>query len=160
MKKGKKFLYASIYVLGLGILSNFVAKEIPVSWKPDRFPFALWPWEKNGKLFRALQVRKWKDWMPDMSRILPFLPEKEMQTDTSGQHVQQLVQETCKAECVHAALIVCSFGILTFWRDRWAALFLAVYNLLGNVPFIIIQRFNRPRLVRLAKRKSGKLRLV
>ena len=46
------------------------------------------------------------------------------------------------------------------WQDKWAALFLSVYNLLGNLPFIIIQRFNRPRLVRLAKKKSGKLRLV
>ena len=160
MTEKKKFLIASAYVAGLGILSNLAAKDIKITWKADRFPFALWPWEKDGKLFRALRVRKWKDRVPDMSKILPFLPNKEIKSEPSGVQAEQLVQETCKAECVHAALIVSSFGILAFWRDKWAALFLSVYNLLGNLPFIIIQRFNRPRLVRLAKKKSGKLRLV
>ena len=74
MTEKKKFLIASAYVAGLGLLSNLAAKDIKITWKADRFPFALWPWEKDGKLFRALRVRKWKDRVPDMSKILPFLP--------------------------------------------------------------------------------------
>lgn len=41
---------------------------------------------------------------------------------------------------------------------RGGVIAVAVYILLGNIPYIIIQRYNRPRLMRLAARKaqSGK----
>ena len=36
----------------------------------------------------------------------------------------------------------------------WAVVFWLVYNILGNVPFILIQRYNRPRLVLLEQRRK------
>ena len=38
------------------------------------------------------------------------------------------------------------------WRSGWAALLWLVYNVLGNVSFIVIQRYNRPRLQKLAEK--------
>ena len=64
-----------------------------------------------------------------------------------------LVLETCVAECVHWWLAVASLGIFFFWRGGWAVVFCLVYNLLGNLPFQIIQRYNRPRLRRLAEKR-------
>ena len=63
-----------------------------------------------------------------------------------------LVQETCVAECVHWALTLLSAGIFFLWRSGWAALLWLVYNVLGNVSFIVIQRYNRPRLQKLAEK--------
>ena len=64
-----------------------------------------------------------------------------------------LIAETCVAECVHFWLIILSLGIFVFWRGGWAVVFCLVYNLLGNLPFQIIQRYNRPRLRRLAEKR-------
>lgn len=41
------------------------------------------------------------------------------------------------------------------WRGIGGVAFAAVYILLGNVPFVIIQRYNRPRLQRLYDRRKG-----
>ena len=67
-----------------------------------------------------------------------------------------LVQETCVAECVHWALTLLSAGIFFLWRSGWAALLWLVYNVLGNVSFIVIQRYNRPRLQKLAEKTRRK----
>ncbi len=81
--------------------------------------------------------------MPDMVR-------KDLGSDPAV-----LVQETCVAECVHWALTLLSAGIFFFlWRSGWAALLWLVYNVLGNVSFIVIQRYNRPRLQKLAEKKN------
>ena len=42
------------------------------------------------------------------------------------------------------------------WRSGWAALLWLVYNVLGNVSFIVIQRYNRPRLQKLAEKTRRK----
>ena len=56
------------------------------------------------------------------------------------------------AECVHWALTLLSAGIFFLWRSGWAVLLWLVYNVLGNVSFIVIQRYNRPRLQKLAEK--------
>ena len=60
-----------------------------------------------------------------------------------------MIQETCIAEFVHIVLFVLGFGCVLIWEGPGGWMAAAVYNLLGNVPFILIQRYNRPRLQRL-----------
>ena len=60
------------------------------------------------------------------------------------------------AECVHCWLIVLSVGMLFLWKSVWSWRLWLVYNLLGNVSFILIQRYNRPRLLRLAEKETKK----
>lgn len=46
--------------------------------------------------------------------------------------------------------------MLFLWKSVWSWLLWLVYNLLGNVSFILIQRYNRPRLLRLAEKEAKK----
>ena len=80
--------------------------------------------------------------------------KKKMTKQNREQGMGVLIAETCVAECVHFWLIILSLGIFVFWRGGWAAVFWLVYNILGNVPFMIIQRYNRPRLVLLEQRRK------
>ena len=89
-----------------------------------------------------------------MSRIMPDMVKKKMTKQSREQGMGVLIAETCVAECVHFWLIILSLGIFVFWRGGWAAVFWLVYNILGNVPFMIIQRYNRPRLVLLEQRRK------
>ena len=86
-----------------------------------------------------------------MSRLMPDMVRKDLGSDPAV-----LVQETCVAECVHWALTLLSAGIFFLWRSGWAALLWLVYNALGNVSFIVIQRYNRPRLQKLAEKTRRK----
>ena len=107
-------------------------------------------------MYEKLGIKRWKDYLPDMSKIMPDMVKKKMSA-AKEQGTAVLIAETCVAECVHWALIVLSLGIFLFWRGGWAVLFWLVYNILGNVPFIIIQRYNRPRLVMLEERRERRL---
>ena len=85
-----------------------------------------------------------------MSKLLPFLPRKAV-TSRSADRARLLVQETCVAEAVHLGLMALALPVLLIWPG-WGGVLLAAAYALGNVPFILIQRYNRPRLLRLAER--------
>ena len=151
--EGMKFLWAVGYIAALGILAHIVGQAR--RWfDPDRFPYRCAPWEQNGRVWRKLGVHRWKDHVPDMSRIMGDMVKKKLPDGNTPEGLRVLVLETCVAECVHWWLAVASLGIFFFWRGGWAVVFCLVYNLLGNLPFQIIQRYNRPRLRRLAEKNN------
>lgn len=147
-------LYAALYVAALGILSHFVGQALPrAHFDPQRFPYRSADWENGGKVYEKLGIKHWKDRLPDMSKIMPDMVKKKMSA-VKSQGMDVLIAETCVAECVHWALMLLSLGIFFFWRGAWAVVFWLVYNIFGNLPFIIIQRYNRPRLVMLEQRRK------
>lgn len=147
------FIYAVLYIAALGILSHFFGQALPrARFDAGRFPYRAAKWENGGKVYEKLGIKHWKDHLPDMSKIMPDMVKKKMSA-VKEQGMDVLIEETCVAECVHWTLIVLSLGIFAFWRDAWAVVFWLVYNILGNLPFIIIQRYNRPRLVMLEQRR-------
>lgn len=148
-------LYAVIYIAVLGILSHFVGQALPrARFSAESFPYRTADWENGGRVYEKLSIKHWKDALPDMSRIMPDMVKKKMTGQNREQGMDVLIAETCVAECVHYWLIVLSLGIFLFWRGVWALVFWLVYNILGNVPFILIQRYNRPRLVLLEQRRK------
>ena len=56
----------------------------------------------------------------------------------------------------HALLLLAGLGVLAFWPGVWGIVLYLIYAIFGNLVFIIIQRYNRPRLVRLYERKRAK----
>ena len=84
-----------------------------------------------------------------MSRIVPkLIPAKKLEGNFREQ-LPRMIEETCVAEFIHFLLILLGFYALRLWPGTGGAVFTAVYILLGNLPFLIIQRYNRPRLQRL-----------
>lgn len=95
------------------------------------------------RLYRALKVKKWKHRMPtyDPSSFDPKLHSWE-----------QIAQAMCQAEIVHEIIILLSFLPLlaaipfgSFWVFLITSLLAACYDLC----FVILQRFNRPRIIKL-----------
>ena len=126
-----------VYAVVLALAAHPLGQALPRRFHPERPPFRPWKWEKNGRVYSRLGIEKWKKLVPDMSRLLPDMVKKELPGSgaVTAAQADTLVQETCRAEVVHTAscLVV-----------------LAVWVLLANLPFMVIQRYNRPRLVRLA----------
>jgi len=108
--------------------------------------YQIHPFEE--KLYRKFNVKKWKGKMPTYNAELFSLENKTL---------DEIVQVTCQAEIVHEINVLISFlPLLASLKFGSFAVFLitsvlaACYDML----FVIIQRYNRPRLVRLARRQS------
>lgn len=85
-----------------------------------------------------------------MSRFLPDMVKKEVDpAAVTASHAELLVQETCVAEAVHTASILLGLGALWLCPGWGGVVLWLIWFLLANLPFILIQRYNRPRLMRL-----------
>ncbi len=147
-----RFWLGVVYVAVIGALSNVLAIFIRRDrLKEDKFPFKTYKWEKNGKVYDHIKIRRWKNKVPDMSRILKFMIPKKVMPGVTGKEIRVLIKETCVAEIVHSILIVLSLAVL-FICPGSDGVVLFLICLLLNLPFIFIQRYNRPQYITAAKR--------
>lgn len=140
------------YVAFIGFASHFIGQLLPREWfNPDRFPYRCFAWEDRGKIYHKLNIRAWKDRLPDASQHVRDMYRKQVNTHADEENLHRMIEETCVAEFIHKLLIVFSLGVIEIWdgKNGWICWFLC---LLGNLPFILIQRFNRPRLQAVLKR--------
>ena len=98
------------------------------------------------KLYKKLQVKKWK------KRLPTFNPQD---FDLKNRSVAEIVQVSCQAEIVHEVNMVLSFVPVVFsvWFGSLGVFLLtSCAAFLFDSIFVIMQRFNRPRLIRLIKK--------
>ena len=128
-------------IVGLGINAIFKNKIDYKKW---------WFREKafENKLYSFLKVKKWKKYMPT------FAPQS---FDVKKHSLEEIAQATCQAEIVHEIIIPLSFlPILLYIPYGTLAVFIctSVAAAAFDSIFVIMQRFNRPRLIKLIERKS------
>ena len=122
-----------------------------------RFPYRSFAFEKGGKIYEAIGIAKWQSRVPDMSRIFPkLMPAKKIPARPDEQTLLVMIRETCAAEATHALLILAGLGLLAIWPGAGGIVLYLIYAIFGNLVFLIIQRYNRPRLVRLYERMCAK----
>ena len=144
-----RFIGWLCYLAVISFGSFLVGRLLPYRWfDAERFPYRAAAWEDGGRFYARLGLPRWQKKLPDMSRIFSAIMPAKAMTDKSPEGLATMISETCIAEFTHAALAVLGFGGLFFWHSGWGIALTAVY-VLGNVPFVLIQRYNRPRLQRL-----------
>lgn len=145
-----QFLKTIHYILCVSIAVFILGRVFPRKWIfEDRFPFKSFEFEKGGRIYNKIGIMKWKTKLPDASviitKIIPkFMPRKRIDQDNQ---IPILIKETCVAEATHVLVSFLGFGCVFIWNGigGWIV---SIAFLLFNIPFIIIQRFNRPRLIR------------
>ena len=115
-------------------------------------PYASYKWEREGKVYRWLLIQRWKDAVPDMSRYIRSMVKKKIVIFRDPEYLDGLIRETCVAELVHYMLMLLS-PIYLIFMDGYAGIIAALLYCLCNLPFVLIQRYNRPRLVELMERQ-------
>lgn len=153
-----KLFMSIVYVAVIGILAHYIGESMPRSWfSENRFPYMCFAFENGGKIYDRIKIKKWKTKLPDMSRVMrDMLPKKVSFGDTSA-NISALIKETCVAEFIHQCLCLLSVGIYLIWKNYIGVILMLVF-IICNLPFILIQRYNRPHLVlmrdRLLKREE------
>ncbi len=109
--------------------------------------FAERDFEKN--LYKKLRVKKWKKILPTADEGLFSLEKKTP---------EQVIMAGCQAEIVHECCAVA--GLLSMFLAFpfgyfWVFFGTSVAAALCDLAFVAIQRFNRPRLMKLIERKSA-----
>ena len=111
------------------------------------------PWFRQtkfeGKLYKRLKLRRWKGKMPTYD---PRLFSAQYYTP------EQIVKNMCQAEVVHEVIILLSFIPLLFallWDSFWVFFFTSVAAAAVDSIFVMMQRYNRPRLLKLLQRRAG-----
>lgn len=137
-----------IYVAAIGASGFLLGRLLALKRIDfDAFPFREWPFENGGHFYRRFKIHRWQSRLPDMSRILPgTMPPKRLTRHITSAEAERMVRETCVAESIHLWLSAASIACVWLWPGPGGALFWAAYVLLGNLPFIMIQRFTRPKL--------------
>lgn len=140
-----------------GVIGFLLGRLIPKKWiNPEKGIFCCFAFEKEGKIYEKLGIRKWQKKVPDMSRIFPFLmPAKNLKGDYQ-RRLPTMLRETCISELVHELLCLTGLYCLWIWPGIGGVISCLLYILIFNVPFILIQRYNRPRLMKLYKKLLDK----
>ena len=132
------------YHLWMRIIMGNVSKLFKVSYKH------LWFKEKafEKKLYTFLKVKKWK------GKALTYNPELYSVKDRT---LEEIADTTAKSELDHWINILISASTVAFgfiWGEIWIFSLTAFLAAVFDSQFIIIQRYNRPRLIRLINREK------
>ena len=104
--------------------------------------------EDNGKFYeKHFHILKWKDHLPQFSNITKIGFKKDSIRKLSADYLETFYIETIRAEMTHFFLIILAPFYFTVTEYTLAfKIFAVVSNILGNIPFIMVQRYNRPRI--------------
>ncbi len=137
--------FTIMYHLWLRIIFGNVTKmfkiEYTMAWFKER------AFEK--KLYKLLRVKSWKD------KALTYNPELFSLKNYS---LKDIANTMCKAETDHLVNVAISLSTLLFsliWGQLWIFLITAFLAILFDMQFVLIQRYNRPRVVRLINRQNS-----
>lgn len=112
--------------------------------------------ERRGRFYRrVLLIHRWKDRLPEAGALFDGGVSKRELPARDVQGLEVFVRETRRAELAHWWAMACS-PLFLLWNPPLPAALLVTYGVLVNLPFIVIQRYNRfrtqPVLERLARR--------
>lgn len=143
------FFHLSISLGLLKVPYSFFGRDHP----SDIF-FKERPFERKGKFWRnVFYVHRWKDSLPDGASLFKLGYKKKQLTDTTIETMQLFILETKRAELTHLLLLLPA-PLFFLWNPVWAGFVMLFYAVIVNVPFIIIQRYNRIRLEMIARRRE------
>lgn len=102
------------------------------------------------KLYEVLKVKKWK------GKALTYNPE---QFDLKQNSLEQILNTMIKSEVDHwinevISIISMFFGLI--WGETWIFVLTAIAAMIFDGQFIVIQRYNRPRVIKILEKTSKK----
>lgn len=101
----------------------------------------------ESKFYNFLHVHKWKKFIPTYS------PET---FDTTNKSIEEIVGATCQAEVVHEIIMLFSLlpiALIPIFNAPAVFIITSILSMMIDSIFVILQRYNRPRLIKILKRK-------
>ncbi len=137
----------------LQVCAAVLCAKLPARYfKCDNFIFKSRDWEQQGEFYsRVFKIKMWKGYLPDGSALSNVGMRKKHLVDCSPGGIDRFIEESCRAELSHL-LAVFPFWVFGFFCPPIVVPIMLLYSVLVNIPCVLAQRYNRPRLVRLRAR--------
>lgn len=110
------------------------------------------PWFRERKfeqrLYKKLKVKKWKGRLPTFD---------ENAFKLGKQPIERIIGATCQSEIVHELDVLASLAAIFFaipFGEVWVFVITSALGAVFDMIFVIMQRYNRPRLLRTLKRRN------
>ncbi|MBE6703622.1 MAG: hypothetical protein E7583_00015 [Ruminococcaceae bacterium] len=135
-----------LYHFGIRILMGEISKLWHISYKHPWFR----PRRFEKKLYGFLRVREWRD------KVLTFNPDEFLMAKRT---LPEIADTMAKAEIDHWINEIISVTAIFFcllWGMFPIFLITSIAAMLFDAQFILVQRFNRPKIVRLIEAKEKK----
>ena len=136
------------------LLFGWISLLLPDRWFAPELPF--WRahrWEQGGRFYeRVFHIKSWKHLLPDGGALFKKRGyQKRNLNDYSEENLRRFLVESARGELMHWLAIspFCIFGLFAPGYVVWIML---AYALLANLPCILAQRYNRPRVYALLNR--------
>lgn len=111
--------------------------------------FKTYDFEHSGELWnRLFHIKKIKPKLPESTLVMPGSFNSARLGDSHHSTLHTHIDETDRAELTHW-LSILPAPLFFLWNPRKYWILHILYALLGNLPFILTQRYNRPRLKKL-----------
>ena len=132
---GVQLIIGAAYDAVMGNRADYTGRWYqPKAWEP--------------KLYDLLGVRRWKSKMPT------YAPEA---FDPAKHSWHEIAQAMCQSELVHETNVIASFVPILFslWFGQLAVFIVtSVLAAAFDLVFVIVQRYNRPTVIRIAQRAA------
>ena len=141
--------FTIMYHFWMRIIMGNVSKIFKKNINYNQWWFKEKSFEK--KLYKFLRVKRWK------KKALTYNPEL---FSLKHHFLEEIANTMVKSEIDHWINEVISLSTLLFaiwWGEFWIFLITAIFAMIFDSQFIIIQRYNRPRVVKLIEKKKDTL---
>ena len=129
---------------------GYLSMKFPDGWLDYRhWLYRERSWERGGQIYDDIfRVKRWKGKLPYGGAL--FQQEFNMQRFSSKKrdYVEQWLKESCRAELCHWVAMLPAL-LFYLWNPLWLWLVMILYAACFNAIPIIVQRYNRPRLLHL-----------
>jgi glycosyl-4,4'-diaponeurosporenoate acyltransferase len=147
---------AGIWALWSMAVGWWVSRRPDAVMGHDGWITRLRPWEREGRAYARLGIRRWKGHLPDLGTLFGGRP-KQLAGHRDPGDWQTLAAETRRAERAHW-LILLALPLEAVIRSGVVLVPMAAYAVIANGPCIAAQRHNRGRLGALLEARQRRAR--
>lgn len=143
----------------ISIINTMISIKLPLSiFHCESWLFKARDWEKGGYIYQYyFGVKKWKNLLPELSDFFSFLFPKKQIKRYGADYLYRFSLETCRAELAHWCIIISSFAFMQ-WSSTRVSMLMVFIAVICNLPYIMIQRYNRPRILSILANKKTNIK--
>lgn len=140
------------------VMAGYIGHRWPRrSFERDSWWSRLRSFERGRRFYaRVTRIHAWKDRLPELGGLFPGGFAKR-RVGRSPMHLSQFIAETRRAEAVHW-VVFWLWPIFALWNPPWAVAVMLGYATAANIPCVLVQRYNRGRLLAALRRLDTRAR--
>jgi glycosyl-4,4'-diaponeurosporenoate acyltransferase len=130
------------------VVVGYGAHRVPSrALRRDHGILVLRQWERDGRAYERLRIRRWKDRLPEAGAFFAGGMSKRQLPARDEIGLLRFAIETRRAELAHWWAML-ALPLFALFNPPYAMPLMVLYAVAANVPCIAVQRYNRARLGR------------